>query len=131
MNRWGLCLVKLTTRPHWRTRYSWKCGCNQIFSKETQPRRFYTMTFMSNILTQSWLLNRRHFLRGLGAAVALPLLDCMRPLAFNSAQAAAAAASKPRRSVFVYIPNGVNVLTWQITSAGKDYHLVETLLPPE
>ena len=65
---------------------------------------------MSNILTQRWLLNRRHFLRGLGATVALPLLDCMKPL-----RAAAAGAAKPRRAVFVYIPNGVNVLTWQIT----------------
>ena len=73
---------------------------------------------MSNILTQRWLLNRRHFLRGLGAAVALPLLDCMNPL---RALAAGASAAKPRRAVFVYIPNGVNVLTWQITKAGRDY----------
>jgi hypothetical protein len=29
--------------------------------------------------------------------------------------------------VFVYIPNGVNVLTWQITSAGKDYQFSEPL----
>ena len=71
---------------------------------------------MSNILTQRWLLNRRHFLRGLGATVALPLLDCMKPL-----RAFAAEAAKPRRAVFVYIPNGVNVLTWQITMAGRDY----------
>lgn len=77
---------------------------------------------MSNILTQNWLLNRRHFLRGIGATIALPLLDCMKPL-----QAAAAAAPKPRRSVFIYIPNGVNVLTWQITKAGRDYQLSEPL----
>ena len=61
-------------------------------------------------------MNRRHFLRGAGATVALPLLNCMIPL-----RAGAAAAIKPRRSVFVYIPNGVNVLTWQITKAGRDY----------
>jgi hypothetical protein len=73
---------------------------------------------MSTILTQDWLLPRRHFLRGLGATVALPLLDCMMPL---RARAAAQAAAQPRRSVFVYIPNGVNVLTWQITKAGRDY----------
>ena len=30
---------------------------------------------MSNILSQKWLLNRRHFLRGIGATIALPLLD--------------------------------------------------------
>lgn len=71
---------------------------------------------MSNLLSHRWLLNRRHFLRGLGTTVALPLLDCMRPLG-----AVAAEAAKPRRAVFVYIPNGVNVLTWQITKSGRDY----------
>jgi hypothetical protein len=76
---------------------------------------------MSNILGQKWLLNRRHFLRGAGAAVALPLLNCMTPLR------GAAVAARPRRSVFVYIPNGVNVLTWQITRAGADYQLSEPL----
>ncbi|WP_437206550.1 DUF1552 domain-containing protein [Planctomicrobium sp. SH664] len=77
---------------------------------------------MSNIITHKWLLNRRHLLRGLGAAVALPLLDCMRPLL-----GATPTSEKPRRSVFVYIPNGVNVLTWQITKAGRDYELSEPL----
>lgn len=73
--------------------------------------------------TQSWLLDRRHLLRGLGAAIALPVLDCMSPLAVaNTAKPA-----KPRRSVFIYIPNGVNVLTWQITQAGRDYQLSEPL----
>lgn len=61
-------------------------------------------------------------LRGLGAAIALPMLDCMRPIF-----AAEAVAPKPKRSVFVYIPNGVNVLTWQITKAGRDYELSEPL----
>ena len=66
----------------------------------------------------------------MGAAVALPLLDCMKPIG-TLASAAAAVAAKPRRSVFVYIPNGVNVLTWQITQAGKDYKLSEPLMPLE
>jgi hypothetical protein len=82
---------------------------------------------MSNLLTQKWLLSRRHFLRGIGATVALPLLDCMRPLRATAAEA----ATKPRRSVFVYIPNGVNVLTWQITKAGRDYELSEPMKPLE
>jgi len=84
---------------------------------------------MGNILRQSWLLNRRHFLRGLGATVALPFLDCMRPM--GALAAAATTAAKPRRSVFIYIPNGVNVLTWQITRPGKDYELSEALKPLE
>ena len=80
---------------------------------------------MSNILTQKWLLNRRHFLRGLGATVALPLLDAMIPLRAS----AAAALDKPRRSVFVYIPNGVNGMTWQVAKSGRDYDLSASLQP--
>ena len=59
-------------------------------------------------------LDRRTFLRGTGAAVALPFLDCMRSLRAQDV------AAKPKRAVFVYIPNGVNVLTWQITKAGPE-----------
>ena len=70
-----------------------------------------------NIQRQNWLLNRRHFLRGAGAMVALPLLDCMRP----ARATAAAKAAKPKRSVFLYIPNGVNTLTWQIEKAGAEF----------
>jgi uncharacterized protein DUF1552 len=79
---------------------------------------------MSNIRTQDWLLSRRHMLRGMGATIALPLLDCMTPL-----RASPAAVAKPRRSVFVYVPNGVNVLTWQITKAGRDYEFSEPMKP--
>src|ERR1700723_2230349 len=81
---------------------------------------------MSNFLSQRWLLSRRHFLRGVGAAVALPMLGAMTPL-----RGAAGAASKPRRSVFVYIPNGVNGMTWQVTKAGRDYELSPSLRPLE
>ncbi len=73
---------------------------------------------MANIISQNWLLNRRHFLRGAKAAIALPLLDCMTPI-----MAAAATPARPKRSVFIYVPNGVNVLTWQITKAGREYDL--------
>ncbi|HTN77262.1 MAG TPA: DUF1552 domain-containing protein [Pirellulaceae bacterium] len=82
---------------------------------------------MTAFLSQKWLLNRRHFLRGAGAAIALPLLNCMTPLRAISAEPVA----KPRRSVFVYIPNGVNVLTWQITSAGRDYEFSAPMKPLE
>lgn len=37
------------------------------------------------------------------------------------------AAAKPKRSVFLYIPNGVNTLTWQIEQAGKDYQFTSPL----
>src|ERR1700683_102929 len=84
---------------------------------------------MSNFLTQGWLLNRRHFLRGLGTVMALPLLDCMVPL--GAGAAASAAVDKPRRSVFVYIPNGVNGMSWQVTKPGRDFELSPSLKPLE
>ncbi|MEN8679890.1 MAG: DUF1552 domain-containing protein [Akkermansiaceae bacterium] len=81
---------------------------------------------MSNIQTQSWLINRRHALRGLGSFIALPMLDCMRPL-----RAAETNGSKARRSVFVYIPNGVNTLDYQITKAGEGFEFSRSLKPLE
>ncbi|MCA9178433.1 MAG: DUF1552 domain-containing protein [Planctomycetales bacterium] len=81
---------------------------------------------MSNIRTQKWLLDRRHVLRGMGATIALPMLDCMRPLTARAAESGST-SDRPRRSVFIYIPNGVNTLTWQIQQAGRDYQLTEPL----
>lgn len=82
---------------------------------------------MSHIRSQRWLLNRRHFLRGLGTTMALPLLNAMVPI--QARGAAAAAAAKPRRSVFVYIPNGVNGMSWQVKQPGRDYELSASLQP--
>lgn len=56
--------------------------------------------------------------------MALPLLDAMIPF-----RASAAATAKPRRSVFVYIPNGVNGMTWQCTKSGRGYDLSPSLKP--
>lgn len=75
------------------------------------------------IRRQTWLLDRRHVLRGLGVTLALPLLNCMRPLRTSAAEA----ASRPRRSVFIYLPNGVNPIDFQITQDGADYKLSKPL----
>jgi hypothetical protein len=60
-------------------------------------------------------MNRRHALKGLGTFIALPMLDCMTPLM-------AAEPVMPKRSAFIYLPNGVNTLDYQITSHGADYN---------
>ncbi|MFT4548322.1 MAG: hypothetical protein ACI9MB_002274, partial [Verrucomicrobiales bacterium] len=73
-----------------------------------------------NIQTNKWHLSRRHVLRGLGASIALPLLDCMSAPGLPK-------PTSPKRSVFLYIPNGVNTLTWQIEKAGADYQLTTPL----
>jgi hypothetical protein len=75
-------------------------------------------------MTQSWLIDRRHVLRGLGSFIALPLLDCM-------CSASPAEASQPKRSAFIYIPNGVNTLDYQITTPGESYDFSRTLKPLE
>ena len=48
---------------------------------------------MANLLLNKWQLSRRAVLRGLGATIALPMLECMA--------AAASPMSKPKRSVFL------------------------------
>ena len=44
---------------------------------------------------------------GIAVSLASPLLDCMKPLL------AAENAKRPRRSVFIYLPNGVNTYEYQ------------------
>ncbi len=72
-----------------------------------------------NIQSRKWLISRRHALRSLGATISLPFLDCMR--------AAETLAARPKRSVFIYLPNGVNTRDFQIREAGTDYELTEPL----
>lgn len=83
---------------------------------------------MAAFLSQRWLLDRRRLLRGTGAAMALPLLNAMQPRKVHGGEAVAV---QPRRSVFVYIPNGVNVYTWRMDRAGADYELSQPLKPLE
>ena len=79
---------------------------------------------MANYLSQNWLLSRRHALRGLGVAMALPLLECMQPL-----RAAEQTTDRARRSIFVYLPNGVNTNDYEMKTAGRDYKLSRILHP--
>ncbi|MGC6467418.1 MAG: DUF1552 domain-containing protein [Akkermansiaceae bacterium] len=79
---------------------------------------------MSNIQTHSWLIDRRHMLRGLGSMIALPMLNCM-------VRAESKAPASPRRSAFIYLPNGVNTLDYQITAPGEDYAFSRSLKPLE
>lgn len=81
---------------------------------------------MSNYLSQSWLIDRRHALRAMGSLVALPMLECMVPL-----RAAEKATTSPKRSAFIYLANGVHSLNYQITTAGKDYQFSRSLKPLE
>ncbi|MBA2116258.1 DUF1552 domain-containing protein [Bremerella alba] len=75
---------------------------------------------------------RRHFLKGLGLAVALPAMESLIPATAQAAsQTATTAAGDPLRSAFLYVPNGVHVGKWFPEGAGKDYKLNETMKPLE
>ena len=61
-------------------------------------------------------LPRRTFLRGLGAAFSLPLLDAMVPALTAVGQTA---ANAPRRLGYVYIPMGTNHGSWTPSAIGR------------
>jgi hypothetical protein len=68
-------------------------------------------------------LPRRTFLRGLGATVALPLLDAMVPaLSAKSTKA-------PPRLGFVYVSNGVIQDQWNPSTTGRGFELTPILKP--
>jgi hypothetical protein len=77
------------------------------------------------IITRKYL-PRRTFLRGIGAALALPLLDSMVP-AFGSSRVAAA-TRVPRLGV-VYFPNGLFMPKWTPKETGPAYELTPVLEP--
>lgn len=71
---------------------------------------------------------RRTFLRGVGASIALPLLEGMAP-ATAAAGATTEAAGAPTRLAFFYVPNGVHMPYWTPETEGKDFELPKTLEP--
>jgi hypothetical protein len=68
-------------------------------------------------------LSRRTVLRGLGTAVALPLMDAMLPAA------RAAQARRPKRLATFYTPNGMIMQSFTPAQAGRELVLPATLEP--
>jgi hypothetical protein len=81
-------------------------------------------------------LHRRTFLRGVGAAMALPLLDSMVPTLSTRARAA---ANAPVRLGYMYTPNGIvgaspkspMPFMWTPKSAGPNFDFSPTMKPLE
>ncbi|HVF09826.1 MAG TPA: DUF1552 domain-containing protein [Abditibacteriaceae bacterium] len=65
-------------------------------------------------------LSRRTFLRGVGTAMALPLLEGMVPSVAAAAQAATtlARSAAPTRMVFLFVPNGMHMADWTPATEG-------------
>jgi hypothetical protein len=79
-------------------------------------------------------LNRRHFLRGLGACLALPAFESVRPFASfaaeaNAAKLATTGTGAPLRTAFVYFPNGAIQPNWWPKGEGKEFELARTMEP--
>lgn len=74
---------------------------------------------MSNVFKS---LPRRTFLRGAGAALALPFLDAMSP-------ALAATPKPPVRLAFLYVPNGIEMANWNVEGDGPLRTLPRILQP--
>jgi hypothetical protein len=70
-------------------------------------------------------LHRRTFLKGVGTAIALPMLDAMVP-AMTPAEPRAAV-----RLAFVYVPNGIVMKDWTPQTSGSDFELPRILKPLE
>jgi hypothetical protein len=81
-----------------------------------------------NIYTRK-TMPRRTILRGIGATVALPLLDAMVPGLSANASAQAAAKTPIHRFQTVYIPNGMAMPYWTPEKTGRDFELTPILEP--
>lgn len=83
-------------------------------------------------MDQSRLLNRRHFLRGVGVALALPAFDSLlggRSYGATAPISTTTPSGAPLRMAFLYVPNGVIVNRWTPQGSGADFQLNETMKP--
>ena len=78
-------------------------------------------------MSRSMKISRRTVLRGLGTAIALPVLEAMLPRTALAASSASAIAKSPTRLLWVYTPNGQHMPDWVPDKAGADYELPRTL----
>ena len=89
---------------------------------------------------KSTQLSRRHFLRGVGACVALPVFESLSPVKLLAGEKAVksvrnplatTATGAPLRTAFIFFPNGAIPSSWWPTSDGSDFQLSRTLQPLE
>jgi hypothetical protein len=84
---------------------------------------------------QHFALSRRHFLRGLGACIALPTFASFTPsrllASTPAAKLATTASGAPLRTAFLYFPNGAIQSTWWPKGEATGFELSRTLQPLE
>jgi hypothetical protein len=82
---------------------------------------------MAYLQTQRWMLDRRTLLRGIGATLALPALEAMRPLLGATGDS----SPFPVRMALLYMPNGVRSDRWTPDGSGTKFKLSPILSPLE
>lgn len=71
-------------------------------------------------------LTRRNILQGLGAAIALPMMESLTPAAY-----AQTLEQRPKRLTVFYSPNGVRMQKYTPTTSGANYEMTPILEPLE
>ncbi|HEV2211324.1 MAG TPA: DUF1552 domain-containing protein [Verrucomicrobiae bacterium] len=89
----------------------------------------------SHTWQQPQSFNRRQFLRGLGACIALPAFGSLAPLkalaGTSPAALATTASGAPLRTAFIYFPNGAIPAAWWPEGEEANFQLNHTLKPLE
>ena len=80
-------------------------------------------------MSKKWQLPRRTFLKGMGTAIALPMLEAMMPGLSLAAKSGGNGKATPSRMAFLYVPNGVNMADWTPCGVGDDFVLPSVLEP--
>ena len=81
-----------------------------------------------NIQTNKWQIGRRRALKGIGATMALPFLEAMRPM---TASAQGVSGVDPVRMACLFMPNGVRPDKWTPSGDGSNFTLSPILSPLE
>jgi hypothetical protein len=71
-------------------------------------------------------ISRRTVLRGLGAAISLPMLEAMVP---TTRGAQGKSGKGPVRMAFLYVPNGMHMPAWTPQKTGEGFEVPPTLEP--
>lgn len=78
-------------------------------------------------MKKSWHISRRRMLKGLGACIALPVLDVMIPSGVSAK--AFWEGERVKRAAFLFMPNGVHPHSWTPEGQGTDFTLSPILQP--
>jgi hypothetical protein len=92
------------------------------------------MSHMQSAAQRRAGFSRRHFLRGVGACLALPALESLFPWTLVAAEnagggLATTASGAPLRSAFIFFPNGAIQPNWWPDTQGADFKFNSTLQP--